>query len=147
MTTGAVGLQPAQVVSQAQKLVDQTPKQLQEFEQVLAQLQQQGQGGMVQQAAQQPQVVGPEKMEGLYAQKMDEAKAPGGVEKLLGEVEAGYKELNALLQQIDGGRTFSPQELLGLQAQIHQVSLQVDTTTKVVGEVVSSVKQLMQQQI
>lgn len=147
-----VNLQPgAQVVTQAQKLVEQTPGQLQDFQQVLAQLEQQNQGGVVQQAAQQgPQaakIEGPERAQELYLQKVDEAKEPEGVRKLLSEVEVGTRRLDELLGELNKGRTFSTQELIGLQAEIQQVSLQVETTTRVVSEVVSNVKNLLQQQI
>ena len=145
-------IQPgAQVVTQAQKLVEQTPGQIQDFQQVLAQLEQQNQGGAVQQAAQQTpepaSIEGPERAQELYLQKLDEAKEPGGVRKLLSEVEVGAQRLDELLGELNKGRTFSTQELLGLQAEIQHVSLQVETTTRVVSEVVSSVKNLLQQQI
>jgi hypothetical protein len=159
MIPGGIGLQPGQsVVSQAQKLLEQAPGQLQEFEQVLASLEQSDRTGLAQDAARAQgtsaadgpgpaKVIGPEEAEGLYARKLEEAQEPGGVRKLLGEVEAGAHRLEDLLGQLQGGRTFNAQELLGIQAEIQQVSLQVETTTKVVSEVVSSVKQLMQQQI
>ena len=156
MIPGGVGIQPGQVVSQAQKVLEQAPGQIQEFEQVLAGLEKSDQAGLAQEAARAQgagqaegpaKVVGPEQAEGLYAQKLEEAQEPGGVRKLLGEVEAGAHRLEDLIGQLQGGRTFNAQELLGLQAEIQQVSLSVETTTKVVSEVVSNVKQLLQQQI
>lgn len=158
MIPGGVGIQPGQVVSQAQKVLEQAPGQLQEFEQVLAGLEKSDQAGLAQEAARvqgaaqaegpgPAKVVGPEQAEGLYARKLEEAQEPGGVRKLLGEVEAGAHRLEDLIGQLQGGRTFNAQELLGLQAEIQQVSLQVETTTKVVSDIVSGVKQLMQQQI
>ena len=158
MIPGGVGIQPGQVVSQAQKVLEQAPGQLQEFEQVLAGLEKNDQAGLAQEAARAQgasqtegpgpaKVVGPEQAEGLYARKLEEAQEPGGVRKLLGEVEAGAHRLEDLIGQLQGGRTFNAQELLGLQAEIQQVSLQVETTTKVVSDIVSGVKQLMQQQI
>ena len=145
-------IQPgAQVVSQAQKLVEQTPGQLQDFEQVLNQLEQGNNPGAAQQAAQQaPQtakIEGPERAQELYLQKLDEAKEPGGVRRLLSEVEVGTQKLDSLLGELNKGKTFTTQELIGLQAEIQQVSLQVEATTRVVSEVVSSVKNLLQQQI
>src|SRR5688500_3718373 len=110
-----------QVVSQAQKLVEQTPGQLQDFEQVLAKLEQGNDpGGKIQQAAQQTpgaaKVEGPERGQELYLQKLDEAKEPGGVRRLLSEVEVGTKRLDELLGELNKGRTFNTQELIGLQA-------------------------------
>ena len=153
MSIGALQPGAAQVVSQAQQLVQQTPGQLQEFEQVLAQLEQQGKdpAGTVQQAAQQApepaRVAGAEPGQELYLQKLDEAKEPDGVRRLLSEVETGTKRLDELLGELNKGRTFNTQELIGLQAEIQQVSRQVEVTTRVVSEVVSTVKNLLQQQI
>ena len=155
MSVGGVQIPTGSVLEKAQKLAQETPQQLQEFEQVLQSLEQQG--GKASNVAAQASDQGSLKMnkgaepasetERLYAEKKDEAAEPGGVEKLMTEVETGYRELNGLLEQLKGGRTFKPQELLALQTQVHHVSLQVETTTKVISEVVSNVKQLMQQQI
>ena len=153
MSIGALQPGAAQVVSQAQQLVQQAPGQLEEFEQVLAQLEQQGKDpeGTVQQAAQQTpspaEVQSPEPGQDLYLQKLEEAKEPEGVKRLLSEVETGAKRLDELLGELNKGRTFNTQELIGLQAEIQQVSRQVEATTRVVSEVVSSVKNLLQQQI
>jgi hypothetical protein len=147
---GASGVSEA--VSQAQKLVEQTPGQVQEFQQLLDQLDKtQNGGGLVQQAANQPpataKVEGPERAQQLYLDKLDEAREPEGVRKLLGEVEAGTQRLDSLLGELNAGRTFSTQELIGIQAEIQHLSLQVETTSRVVSEVVSNVKNLLQQQI
>lgn len=159
MITGGVGLQPGQgVVSQAQKVLEQAPGQLQEFEQVLAGLEKNDRAGLAQEAARAQgtsgvdgpgpaRLVGPEQAEDLYARKLQEAQEPGGVRKLVGEVEAGTQRLQDLIGQLQGGRTYNTQELIGLQAEIQHLSLQVETTTRVVGDIVSSVKQLMQEQI
>lgn len=153
MSVIGAGLQPGgQIVSQAQKLVEQTPGQLQEFEQVLAQLEgQQGAAGSAQQAALEAppaaRVEGPERGQDLYLQKVDEAQEPGGVRKLLSEIEVGTQKLDSLLAELNKGRTFTTQELIGLQAEIQAISRQVEVTTRVVSEVVSNVKNLLQQQI
>jgi hypothetical protein len=158
MIPGGVGLQGQQVVSQAQRVLEQSPAQLQEFEQVLASIEKSDQAGLAQEAAKAQgssnvegagpaKLVGPEQAEGLYARKLGEAQEPGGVRKLVSEVEAGTQRLEDLIGQLQGGRTFNAQELLGLQAEIQQVSRQVETTTKVVSEIVSGIKQLMQQSI
>lgn len=154
IATGPLG--GAAQIAKAQQVLEQGPGQLQAFEEVLQNLQQQHgdqAGPMLEQAAgtAQPnptlQVQTPAEAEGLYAQKVDEAKQPGGVEKLLGEVEAGFGRMQGLLDELHGGKTFRTQEIIGIQAELQAVTLQVEVTTKVVGEVVSSLKQVMQQQI
>jgi hypothetical protein len=81
----------------------------------------------------------------LTAEKKEIAQAPGGVEKLTNELQAGHHRLQELIDQLKT-RTYSPQELLGIQAEMHDIQLQIEVTTKVVAESVSSVRNLMQQQ-
>lgn len=137
-------------LSHAQDLLSQGPQDLQEFEKILEQAQQQGGPELVQQAANQDPKVNmttPAEQESLLAQQIDEAKKPGGIENLLGQVEDDYSRLEGLIDKMQGGETFRPQELLGLQAEVNKISLHVETTVKVISEVVQNVKQLMQQQI
>ncbi len=154
LATGALG--GAANIAKAQQLLEQGPQQLQGFEQVLQDLQQQHGAQadqMLQQAADasgkglEIQVTTAAQAEGLYAQKLEQAREPGGVEKLLGEVESGFGRIQGILDELHGGKTFRTQEIIGLQAELQTVSLNVEITTKVVGELVSSVKQVMQQQL
>lgn len=75
------------------------------------------------------------------------ASTPGGGERLLEQVEAGHRRLAELLGEIDSGRGFSPRELLGLQTEMHQIVRQLETAGKILGEVVSGTKTLLQQQV
>ena len=160
MIPGGIGLQPGQqVLSQAQQVVQQAPAQLQEFEQVLAGLEKTDQAGLAQEAArsaasanaggppQAAQVVGPEKADELYARKLEEAQEPGGVRKLLTEAESGTARLQELIDQLQGGRTFKTQELIGMQAEIQQLSLEVETITAVMGKLVSGVNEMLHTQL
>lgn len=144
-------------IAKAQELLQQGPSQVQGFEAVLQNLQSQhgdGANAIVQQAAEASgdpsKISGPTtaaEAESLYSQKVDEAREPGGVEKLLGEIESGFGRMQDLIGELHGGKTFRTQEIIGLQAELQAVTLQVEVTTKVVGEVVSSIKQVMQQQL
>jgi len=82
----------------------------------------------------------------LTADKTKIAKEPGGIEKLSADIEASTARLREIVDDLQGGRNYSPQELLGIQAEMHEITLQIEVTTKVVAETVSGVKQLMQQQ-
>ena len=89
---------------------------------------------------------GASRREKLTSEKAECARQPGGIERLGLEIERGNLRLQELLGQLQGGRTYSPQELLGLQAEISDITLQVEVTTRVVAEATSSLRSLMQQQ-
>ena len=154
LATGALG--GTANIAKAQQLLEQGPSQVQGFEQALQNLQQQHgdqADSMLREAADSTgqglkiDVKSPAEAEGIYAQKVEEARQPGGVEKLLGEVESGFGRMQGIIDELHGGKSFNTQEIIGLQAELQAVSLNVEITTKVVGELVSSVKQVMQQQL
>jgi hypothetical protein len=82
----------------------------------------------------------------LTAEKTKEAQAPGGIERLGREIETNSVRLREIIDELQSGRTFTTQELIGMQAEMHEITLQIEVTTKAVAETVSSVKQLSQQQ-
>jgi hypothetical protein len=84
--------------------------------------------------------------EKLTADKTRVAKEPGGIEKLSADVEHNTVRMREIVNDLQSGRTFTPQELLGIQAEMNDITLQIEVTTKVVAEAVSGVKNLMQQQ-
>jgi len=81
----------------------------------------------------------------LTAERKEQAQAPGGIEKLTDDLQAGHHRLKELVDELKT-RTYSPQELLGIQAEMHDIQVQIEVTTKVVAEATSSVRNLMQQQ-
>jgi len=144
------------VLEHAQKVVEEVPQQLQQFEQVLSQLEQQGAGSSLSNVSPQGPVssvsptetVPPDaKVQQIYDEKKKVAESPEGIRQLMAEIEQGYHRLNDLIGQLQSGRTFTPQELIGIQAQIHDLTVQVEVTTKVISEAVSGLKQLLQQQV
>ncbi len=152
--TGAESIGP--VLQQAQKLVSEGPGNLKEFDDVLSKLgeNQQMQQGAGIQGPQQQQItltaehLGPDlRVQELTAQKQEIAQTPEGLKMLGTELESGYNRLNELIHQLQGNRTYTPQELLGIQGEMHELSLHIEVTTKVVSEAVSGIKQLMQQQV
>lgn len=86
------------------------------------------------------------RMQKLSAEKTQIAKEPGGIERLSADMEQNTARMREIVDELQGGRTFTPQELLGIQAEMNDITLQIEVTTKVVAEAVSGVKNLMQQQ-
>jgi hypothetical protein len=82
----------------------------------------------------------------LAEEKTRIADSPGGIERLGEEIESNSVRLRELIGELQSGRTFTTQELIGMQAEMHEITLQIEVTTKVVAETVSGVKHLAQQQ-
>jgi len=150
-----IGSAVGPVLEQAQKLVQEGPAKLKEFEQLLSDLQQHQQTGKVG-GGQLPQAqslttdkinAADSRVREITADKLKIAQTPEGVRQLGAELESGYKRLNELVKNLECGRAFTPQELLKVQGEMHEISMHIEVTTKVVSEVVSGLKQLMQQQI
>jgi type III secretion system YscI/HrpB-like protein len=84
--------------------------------------------------------------EALRADKVQVAQSPGGVEKLGAQLEGAATRLREIVGQLQSGESFTPQQLLAMQAEMNDITLQIEVTTKVVAETVSGVRHLMQQQ-
>ena len=82
----------------------------------------------------------------LKKEKEAVAKEPGGIEQLGREIEQGATRLRELVDELHSGRTYRPQELLAIQAEMGEITLRIEVTTRVVAEAVSGVRTLMQQQ-
>jgi hypothetical protein len=82
----------------------------------------------------------------ITEEKTKVAESPGGIEQLGREIESNSVRLRELIDELQSGKTFTTQELIGVQAEMHEITLQIEVTTKVVSETVSGVRQLAQQQ-
>jgi hypothetical protein len=89
---------------------------------------------------------GPDAAARLREEKEAVAKGPGGIEQLGREIEQGATRLRELVEQLQSGRTYRPQELLAVQAEMGEITLRIEVTTRVVAEAVSGVRTLMHQQ-
>ena len=63
------------------------------------------------------------------------------------QVAQAQHRLDRVLALAQSGKTFSPAELLGLQAQVYGASQELDLAGKVVEKATSGVKQILQTQI
>ena len=84
--------------------------------------------------------------EALRTDKLKVAQSPGGVEALGAQLEGAGTRLREIVAQLQSGESFTPQQLLAMQAEMNDITLQIEVTTKVVAETVSGVRHLMQQQ-
>lgn len=67
--------------------------------------------------------------------------------RMVDQLSAAQQRLDRILQLAESGKTFTPAELLGMQAQVSQASQQLDLAGKVVDKATSGVKQILQTQV
>lgn len=65
---------------------------------------------------------------------------------VVNELNSGAERLESILGQLQSGKEFSPAELIGMQAEVHMLSEQIQLSSKLVDSAVQSLKQVMQQQ-
>ena len=66
---------------------------------------------------------------------------------MLDQVSAAQKRMDHILQLAESGKTFSPAELLALQAHVYRASQELDLAGKVVEKATGGVKQVLQTQV
>ena len=67
--------------------------------------------------------------------------------KVLDHVTAAQKKMDQILKAAESGRSFSPAELLSLQAHVYRASQELDLAGKVVEKATNGVKQVLQTQV
>jgi hypothetical protein len=67
--------------------------------------------------------------------------------QVLDRVGQAQKRLDHILQLAESGRTFTPAELLALQAHVYRASQELDLAGKVVEKATGGVKQVLQTQV
>ena len=67
--------------------------------------------------------------------------------RMLDRVSEAQKRLDHILQLAESGRSFSPNELLALQAHVYRASQELDLAGKVVEKATGGVKQVLQTQV
>lgn len=67
--------------------------------------------------------------------------------RMLDRVSEAQKRLDHILELAESGRSFSPNELLALQAHVYRASQELDLAGKVVEKATGGVKQVLQTQV
>jgi hypothetical protein len=73
-----------------------------------------------------------------------EAKSPA---QMLERISNAQKQMDHILKLAQSGKTFTPAELLSLQAQVYSASQELDLAGKVVEKATGGVKQVLQTQV
>jgi hypothetical protein len=69
------------------------------------------------------------------------------LQQVVDRLKAGQGRLNTLISQSTSGRTYSPQEMIGLQAEISTITSEIQLCSKIVEQGVNGVKQTLQMQV
>lgn len=67
--------------------------------------------------------------------------------KMLDQVQAAQARMDQVLKLAESGRSFSPAELLSLQAHVYRASQELDLAGKVVEKATGGLKQVLQTQV
>lgn len=100
------------------------------------------------QTAKGPETSAPCKAEAVATQRVGapaESKQLAG--KMLDQVQAAQSRMDHILQLAESGKSFSPAELLSLQAHVYRASQELDLAGKVVEKATNGVKQVLQTQV
>jgi hypothetical protein len=67
--------------------------------------------------------------------------------KMIDQVAAAQKRMDAVLELAQSGKSFTPAELLSLQTQMYRASQELDLAGKVIEKATGGVKQILQTQV
>jgi hypothetical protein len=146
-----------QLAAESRSVLQRLQPQVQEFEQVLAQMSQMAQQGkergqnpavVLQQVSRQELVqLDPANSDALYVEKLQQAQEPGGVERLLDQLQSDWRRMDEIVDQLLSGDTFSVQQLFALQVEAHNLALNVEMGAKAAEKVVHGAQELLRQNL
>jgi len=162
-----VGKQGAEMFKEATKQLENSSQQVSKFEDLRARMETEEMSG--------PKKVGGEGMkvqqssaDNLSPQPPDQVSAanqvnaPGqaqkagdipkvtdmvSLEKVVNRLKAGQSRLQELISSATSGKTYSPQEMIALQAEVQNITTEIQLCSKIVEQGVSSIKSTMQMQV
>jgi hypothetical protein len=71
----------------------------------------------------------------------------GALQGAVVDVKAAQARLDQVLALARSGKTFTPAELIGLQAQVYQANQAIDVASKVVEKATAGLRQVLQMQV
>jgi hypothetical protein len=80
-------------------------------------------------------------------ERVGQAAKPSTAVRVVDQLTAAQQRLDRILAMAESGRSFTPAELIGMQARVSQASQQLDLAGKVVDKATSGVKQILQTQV
>lgn len=76
-----------------------------------------------------------------------EVKNMDELQGMVNNIRDGQKRLNEIISQATSGKTYSPSEMIGMQAEVSKITTELEMATKVVENFVSGIKQTLNLQL
>jgi len=73
-------------------------------------------------------------------QPLPEVKTMDQIEGMVNNIREGQTKLNNIISDAMSGKTYSPQEMLAMQAEVQRITLELETTMKVVESATSTIQ-------
>ena len=158
ISTGALGKAHQNVFEQAEQQIQKSNQQVSDFEKLRQKLEQPDaasnpqvdqaqkiqnalQKHPVEQTGQADAAASAQKVGGLDAGKdVPKIKNMDELQGMVNDIKHGQGRLNQLISEATSGKTYSPSEMIAMQAEVGKITTQLEMATKVVENFVSSVK-------
>ncbi len=146
---------------QAEQQIQKSNQQVSDFEKLREQLDQQDAAQLqpqnqinpldkapeIQHAGEVPGIDPSQNVSELQSVQVPEIKNMDELQGMVNQIRSGQTRLNQIISDATSGRTYSPQEMLAMQAEIGKITTELDMATKVVQHFVESVKTTLNMQL
>ncbi len=154
------GKASSELFKEASKQLQNASDQVSKFEDLRSKMEVQDMAGTNKNSGQNFQVQQPDKINEAQQTNqlnpVEQAQKTGEIPKgtdmpslqqVVDRLKAGQSRLNSLISQSTSGRSYSPQEMIGLQAEISTITSEISLCSKIVEQGVNGVKQTLQMQV
>lgn len=154
------GKASTEMFKEAGKQLQNASEQVSKFEELRSKLEAQDVAGTNKTSGQNLQIEQTDKVKEAQATQqlnpVEQAQKTGEIPKVtdmtslqqvVDRLKAGQSRLNNLIADSTSGRTYSPQEMIGLQAEISTITSEISLCSKIVEQGVAGVKQMLQMQV
>ena len=148
------------VFQEAQQQIEKSNQQVSDFERLREKLEQQDAISNPQQAdhvqnIQQPQQLDPsqnvaqvQQVNDVQLQQIPEIKSLDEMQTMVKNIRSGQERLNQIISEATGGnKSYSPSELIAMQAEVGKITQELELASKVVQHFVDGVKQTLNMQL
>lgn len=161
ISTGVAKQVHQNLFEQAEQTLQKSNQQVSDFEKLRDQLEQQDASQLqqmdqtnplskppeIQHAGEVPATDPSQNVSGVQGVQIPEVKNMDELQGMVNHIRDGQTRLNQIISDATSGRTYSPQEMIAMQAEIGKITTELDMATKVVQHFVESVKTTLNMQL
>ncbi len=161
ISTGVAKQVHQNLFEQAEQTLQKSNQQVSDFEKLREQLEQQDASQLqqmdqtnplskppeIQHAGEVPGVDSPQSISEVQGVQIPEIKNMDELQGMVNHIRTGQTRLNQIISDATSGRTYSPQEMIAMQAEVGKITTELDLATKVVQHFVESVKTTLNMQL